>query len=140
MSFRKVAVICALMAVLISGCGIAAKPQAGSPHLLTSPSFYGVYDNQRAAREACLTAHHIPFVSFETKDRVHGTPQLLQAIKVGPGGASIIFYPDAGIAEGQIIMGKGLGAELIGSALLYPNNTTGLTLTEVENCTAIGVG
>jgi hypothetical protein len=140
MSFRKVAVISGLMAALISGCGIAAKPAAGTPHLLSNPAFHGVYDNQRPTRTTCLRKHDIPYTTYLAQHKVNGTPTNLQAIKVLKGGASIIFYPDAGTAEGQIIMGQALGAELIGSALLYPNNTSGSTLTTVENCTAIGVG
>jgi hypothetical protein len=144
MSFRKVSVIFGLlavvMAVLISGCGIAAKPVSGSPHILSSPGFHGIYDDQRPTRAACLTRHHIPHTEYLTRFKIHGTPTDLQAIKVTPGGATIIFYPDANVAEGVEIMGGGLGAELIGSALLYPNNTTGKVLTEVENCTALGVG
>ena len=31
------------------------------------------------------------------------------------------------------------GAEVIGSALLYPNKASGKTLTKVELCTATGV-
>lgn len=140
MSFPKVAVICGLMAALISGCGIAAKPQAGTPHLSKYAGWHGVYDDQRPTRARCLTNHDVKYTEFLTKQKVHGTRTDLQAIKIHKGGATIIFYPDAIVAEGQEIMGGALGAELIGSALLYPNNTSGGTLTTVENCTAIGVG
>jgi hypothetical protein len=128
------------MAVLISGCGIAAKPQAGTPHLLTKPGFHGVYDDQRPTRTACLKRHDVAFTTYLTKRKVNGVRTNLQAVKIDKGGASVIFYPDANIAEGQEIMGQALGAELIGAALLYPENTSGGTLTKVENCIALGVG
>ena len=140
MSFPKVAVICGLMAALIGGCGIAAKPQAGTHNLLNQPGFHGVFDDPRGVRSQCLSEHKISYEEFFTKQSIDGTPQHLPAIKIDQGGAVIVFYPDAGTAEGQQIMGQGVGAELIGSALLYPNNTTGGELTNVENCTAVGIG
>jgi hypothetical protein len=38
------------------------------------------------------------------------------------------------------IHGLSQGAEVIGSALLYPNQASDKLLTKVENCVALGVG
>lgn len=143
MSSSKVAVICGLaVALLLAGCGVAAKPEAGTPHLKDQPGFHGVYDDQRPTRATCLRQDGIHFIEFTTKDEIGGTPQMLQAIKITgkPHGATIIFYPEAEIAEGMQIMGQDEGSELIGSALLFPNDTTGRQLTTVETCVASGVG
>ncbi len=67
--------------------------------------------------------------------------QRLPAIQVGslPTGPTIIFYATPGAAQALQLQGKDEGAEVIGSALLFPNNASGSLLTKVENCTSIGV-
>ena len=54
-------------------------------------------------------------------------------------GATIVFKPTAGVAEGQQIAGKAQGAEVIGAALVYPNHEPGAQLTVIENCLGQGV-
>jgi hypothetical protein len=56
-----------------------------------------------------------------------------------PSGPTIVFAPTAGMAEGRQIEGKAQGAEVIGAALLYPNNAPGAELTVIENCLGQGV-
>jgi hypothetical protein len=144
MSAVKVAVACGLVALLVSACGIAPKPEAGAPllrklartdHLRTLPGFHGLRDDPLVTHVRCLRQAKIRFHEYRTKQ--HDLP----AIQVGtlPQGPTIIFYPTPGIAEGLQIMGEEQGAEVIGSALLYPNGATGNKLTKIENCTATGV-
>ena len=95
------------------GRGRAANPRSAGPDYL-----------------ACLLAAHLP-----------ARKQGLTSIQVGtlPSGPRIVFEPTAGIAEGEQIEGKALGAEVIGAALLYPNQAPGAELTTIENCLGQGV-
>ncbi|WP_249018969.1 hypothetical protein [Conexibacter sp. S30A1] len=135
MSPAKVAVACVLTALLVSACGIPPKPEAGSPNLLKNSAFRGVVDDPRTPHVACLRADKVPFHEFYT------AKQHLPAIQVGslPSGPTIIFYPTPGIAQGLQIMGQEQGAEVIGSALVYPNQASNSVINDVEQCMAIGV-
>jgi hypothetical protein len=134
MSLAKVAVVCGLMALLLGACGIQAKPVAG-----TNPqrvkSFYGSVDDPRTTHIACLRGAGLALREYATA----GTR--LPAIQVGtvPAGPTIIFYPTPGIAQGLQLMGQEQGAEVIGSALLYPNQASDSELSIVEKCVASGV-
>ncbi len=131
----KVAVACVLTALLISACGIPPKPEAGSPNLLNNPAFRGKVDDPRTPHTECLSAAKVPFRDYYTaKDH-------LPAVQVGslPTGPTIVFYPTPGIAQGLQIMGQEQGAEVIGSALVYPNQASASLMSTVERCTAIGV-
>ena len=63
------------------------------------------------------------------------------SIQVGtrPSGPTIVFYVTPGAAQNQQLVGQAQGAEVIGSALLYPNQTASKLLGKVESCTAKGV-
>ena len=58
---------------------------------------------------------------------------------VRPDGPTVSFEPTPGDAQGIQIHGQAQGAEVIGSALLYPNQAPSQLLTQVENCVAQGV-
>jgi hypothetical protein len=136
MSPAKVAVACGLMALLISACGIATKPLAGTAHLTRYAGFHGVTDDPRTPQVSCLKGDKLPFREYYADGVQH-----LPAIQVGslPQGPTIIFYPTAGIAQGLQIMGQETGAEVIGSLLVYPNQAPHNVLTKVEACASIGV-
>jgi hypothetical protein len=135
MSLAKVAVVCALTAVLVSACGIQQKPLAGTPKIDKAHGFHGVVDDPRAKHTPCLRADKLHFREYRTG------PQQLPVIQVGslPTGPMIVFYPTPGAAQALQLQGEDEGAEAIGSALLYPNHASGSELTKVENCTSIGV-
>jgi hypothetical protein len=135
MSLAKVAVVCALMALLVSACGIQQKPLAGTPKIEKARAFYGVVDDPRKTHVTCLRSAGLHLREFRT------AKQHLPAIQVGsqPSGPTIIFYPTPGIAQGLQIMGQSGGAEVIGSALLYPHRTPAKELKIVEDCTQSGV-
>lgn len=132
----KSTVMCALIALLVSGCGIAARPEAGT---LSARS--GIYNQQayqsgfkRPARVNCLKQHHLPAHLYRTADK-------LPAIRVGsgPSAPTMIFEPFGWSTPDLKIRGEAQGAEIIGTVLLYPN---GMSLSEakiVEQCAAIGV-
>lgn len=135
MSLAKVAVVCALAALLISACGIQQKPLAGTSKIEKSRGFHGVVDDPRAKHTPCLRADKLHFRKYRSG------PLRLPAIQVGslPTGPTIIFYATPGAAQARQLQGEDEGAEAIGSALLFPNNASGSLLTKVENCTSIGV-
>ena len=56
-----------------------------------------------------------------------------------PTGPTVSLQPTPGDAQGVQIDGQAQGAEVIGSALLYPNQASDELLTKVETCVAKGV-
>jgi hypothetical protein len=136
MSLAKVAVACGLMALLISACGIQAKPEAGTSHLTSQAGFQGIVDDPRMPQVSCLKSDKLPFREYYADGVQH-----LPAIQVGARaqGPTMIFYPTDGIAQGLQIMGQETGAEVIGALLVYPNQSRPQELTKVEACAAIGV-
>ncbi len=136
MSLAKVAVVCGLMALLISACGIQAKPEAGTAHLRQYAGNHGLTDDPRTPQVACLKSDKLPFHEYYADGVQH-----LPAIQVGSGmqGPTIVFYPTSGISQGLQIMGQETAAEVIGSLLIYPNQASRSLLTKVEGCASIGV-
>jgi hypothetical protein len=134
MSKTKLVLACGLMALLLGACGIQAKPVAGTPNINKAPGSHTKWDDPRKGREKCLREHHI-----------HGRYYLASAgrpaIQVGtpPTGPTIIFEATPAFAEGLQIEGKTQAAEIIGAALIYPNQAKSHVLKLVENCMAVGV-
>ncbi|HWD69564.1 MAG TPA: hypothetical protein VG293_05175 [Solirubrobacteraceae bacterium] len=135
MSAVKVAVACGLVALLISACGVAPKPVAGTTNLRKHSGYYGLRDDPRVKHLPCLRSAKIHFREYYTGK------QRLPSIQIGtpPSGPTIVFYPTPGIAQGLQIMGEEQGAEVVGSALLYPNGASAKELTTIEACVASGV-
>jgi hypothetical protein len=135
MSLAKVAVVCGLMALLISACGIQSKPEAGTAHLRKHGA-RGVIDDPRMPQARCLKSDELPYREYYADGVQH-----LPAIQVGAHaqGPTLIFYPTTGIAQGLQILGQETGAEVIGALLVYPNNARRRELAKVEACASIGV-
>ena len=131
----KVAVACGLMALVISACGIPPKPDAGTANLRKKAGYFGLRDDPRVTHARCLRTDKIGFHEYYSPNG-H-----LPTIQVGslPSGPTIVFYPTPGIAQGLQIMGQEQGAEVIGSALLYPNGASAKELSTVEGCIGAGV-
>ena len=110
-------------AVALAGCASLSKPAGGRGHAANPATAGPNY-------LACLRANHL-LVSERGSTR----------LQIGrlPSGATIVFEPTAGVAEGQQIAGKAQGAEVIGAALVYPNHESGAQLTVIENCLGQGV-
>jgi hypothetical protein len=112
-----------LMAVVASGCASTVKPPQGR----------GKTDDPRVNnpdRLACLRQQGLPA-------RLVGQTQI--QIGAPPAGPTIQFTPTPGGAQYLQIHGQIQGAEVIGSALLYPNGAGDSELTAIENCLAKGV-
>lgn len=115
-----------LAAVAVSACGSSVKPATGSR---------GKIDDPRTAHSdhiECLTQHDLAV------QRVG-----LNTILVGPqpSGPKVVFEPTPGMAQGAQISGSRSeqGAEVIGSALVYPNSASEQETKVVENCVAEGI-
>jgi hypothetical protein len=116
----------AAVAAALAGCGaVAVKPAgAGAPGTATSRGrVAGPVDD----RLPCLRAHHLSV-------RQVGSSDLVIA-----GGARVHFAPTAGAALAEQIEDRAQGAEVIGSALLYPGSAPDDELTRIENCLGAGV-
>jgi hypothetical protein len=126
---------CALAAIVLAACGSTAKPLAGSPGVITAPGIHGKIDDPRTNvndHAACLKQHHLAVTLIGATD---------MRIGAAPAGPYVHFTPSPGIAQGDQINGvpKYQGAEVIGSALLWPNGGSASVLQTVENCLAQGV-
>jgi hypothetical protein len=131
MSSVKVALVAALAAVCLAACGSSAKPEAGTPGAVAK-SRKNV-DDPRKKHLTCLHKEHIQV----RRVTIGGLPGM--QIGVRPTGPTVQFQPTPGDAQGVQIAGRSQGAEVIGSALLYPNQASDKLLSKVETCVAQGV-
>jgi hypothetical protein len=118
MSSLKAVLACSLAAVALSACGSTVKPPQGR----------GSIDNPRTGNPdylRCIRDHGVPAVEVGSN-----------GIQVGqlPAGPTIRFLPTAGSATAAQIYGQAQGAEVIGSALLYPNQASRSELGAIEVC------
>jgi hypothetical protein len=122
------------VAVSLCGCGIAAKPLAGTPKLASKPGNHAKVDDPRAKHLGCMVRAGLPA-------RAVAAPGGRPGIQVGslPGGPTIVFYATPGAAQYLQIEGVAQAAEVIGSALLYPNLASDKELSTIEQCLALGV-
>ena len=135
MPSAKLAAAMVLTALSLSACGISSKPEAGTPKAIANG--HKGLDDPRAKHTACLRQAHIPF-HLEQRTVAGKT---LPSFQVGtaPSGPTASFEPTPGDAQGVQIQGEAQGAEVIGSALLYPNQASDKLATVVEDCLAKGV-
>jgi hypothetical protein len=118
MSSLKALLASGLAAVAIGACGSTVKPPQGR----------GQVDNPRTANPdylKCIRDHGLPAVEVG-----------IDSIQVGqlPAGPTIRFLPTPGSATAAQIYGQAQGAEVIGSALLYPNQASSTQLASIEVC------
>jgi hypothetical protein len=128
MSSAKVALAAGLVAIALSACSSTAKPLAGTQAAVTKNQ-KGV-DDPRTTHVDCLRSEHIPVQEF-------GRVWLQVGTK--PSGPTVQFEPTPGAAQDAQISGQVTSAEVIGSALLYPNLASDALLQTVEDCMAKGV-
>jgi len=135
MPSAKLAAAMVLTALSLSACGISAKPEAGT-HQAIANGHKGL-DDPRAKHTACLEQAHIPFHNEQlaVAGKFHPSFQVGSA----PAGPTVIFEATPGDAQGVQIQGEAQGAEIIGSALVYPNAAPDGLLSVVEGCVAKGV-
>jgi hypothetical protein len=135
MPSAKLAAAVVLSALSLSACGISSKPEAGTQNAIING--HKGLDDPRAKHTACLKQAHVPF----HLEQLTVAGKNLQSIQVGraPAGPTISFEPTPGDAQGLQIQAEAQGAEIIGSALVYPNQASDNLMTVVENCVAKGV-
>lgn len=124
----KLALAIGLVAVLLSACGNTAKPEAGTLKAATTAA--KKVDDPRTTHIDCLHSEHIPVVEWG---------KVWLQIGTKPYGPTVQFTPTPGAAQEMQIDGQVESAEVIGSALLYPNRASDALLQKVEDCMAKGV-
>lgn len=135
MPSAKLAAAIGLAALSLSACGTTSKPEAGTP--AANAKIQRGLDDPRTTHIDCLQQEHIDV----TKKQVKVAGQLLPGFQVGslPTGPTVAFEPTPGDAQGMQIHGQSQGAEVIGSALVYPNQASDAFAHKVEACVALGV-
>jgi hypothetical protein len=130
MSSAKLAIACALAAVVLSACGTKSNPEAGTISPTATAEGHAKIDDPRSRHLPCLEQAKIPLTKVG-----------LTALQVGtaPGGPYIRFVATPGAAQAAQISGTVTGAEVIGSALLFPNHGSDALLGKIETCLAEGV-
>ena len=123
MPHGKSAAALAAIALLLCGCSAVVKPPRGR----------GKADDPRVAgpdRLQCLLSAHLP-----ARD-VGQT-----SIQIGPlpDGPTVQFLTTQGAAQERQIDGTAQGAEVIGTALLYPHQAGDSELSQLENCLDQGI-
>ena len=119
----KLAIASGVAAISLCACASTVKPPQGHGKV-DDPRF----DNPN--RVACLRHDHLPV-------------QLVgrAGLQIGPlpAGPTIMFTPTPSAAQADQIRGVAQGAEVIGAALLYPNQASDSELTLIEDCLSTGV-
>jgi hypothetical protein len=135
MPSAKLAVAIGLSALSLSACGTTSKPEAGTPAAKVK-SQQGL-DDPRKTHIACLQQEHI----VVHREQITVAGQTLPGFQVGgaSSGPTVGFEPTPGDAQGVQIHGQSQAAEVIGAALLYPNQASDKLLQKVEGCVAQGV-
>jgi hypothetical protein len=128
MSLARLTAVSALtaLALALAACGsTAVHPSGGSSR--------GRIDDPRvskADRVQCLKDEHLPVQEVGLTDLQIGSP---------PAGPRVVFTPTPGAAQADQIRAQAQGAEVIGSALLYPNQGSDDELAQIETCLQRGV-
>jgi hypothetical protein len=122
----------ALVALAVGGCGaVKVQPSAhsGSSQLASR----GRVDSPLTSMHnhvACMKRGHLAVQEL--------SPTSLQ-IGAAPGGPSVDFTATPGAAQADQIQGQAQGAEVIGTALLYPHQGSPSELNVLEACLDQGV-
>jgi hypothetical protein len=110
-----------ITAIAIAGCGVSSQ----------SPDRGRIADQRtESGRLACLQQAHLPVTE------VGSTGLQIGSAPVGP---RVVFTPSLGSSQDAQMRGNTQGAEVIGTALLYPNQASDKELTTIENCLSRGV-
>ena len=133
MSSAKIAVACAAIAMSLSACGVASKPEAGSVQAATKSAQQLKSSDTRNKHVKCLAKDHIPYTLY-----THDSDPSIQMGPL-PQGPTAVFLASPGAAQNEAITGRAQAAEVIGSALLYPNQAPNRLIAKVESCMKIGV-
>jgi hypothetical protein len=134
MSRGKLLVACGLTTLSVSACGMSAKPVAGTPGISHAQGNHAQVSDPRTKPVRCLRSDGLPVNLF----RASGARPAIQ-VGTAPSGPTVIFEPSQQAATSTQIMGQAQGAEVIGAALVFPNQASDSVMKRVESCMAIGV-
>ncbi len=129
MSSAKLAIACGFVAVVLSACGAKSNPEAGTIPPTATTAGHAKIDDPRTKHVTCLRQQKIPVIEV---GRVW-----LQID--APGSPKVLFTPTPGAAQSLQIDGQDPGSEVIGSALLYPDQASDKVLATIEKCLDQGV-
>jgi hypothetical protein len=116
----------------MAGCGavdVHPKQPAGSPRLVSRGQIDSPLTNMSDHLDCLRDAHLAVQVVSPTKLQVDSAPA----------GPTIVFTPTAGAAQADQIAGTAQGAEVIGTALVYPNQGSEAEMISIEDCLDQGV-
>ncbi len=135
MPSAKLAAAIVLAALSLSACGISSKPEAGTAKAIANG--HKGLDDPRSKHTACLEQAHVAFHN----EQLTIAGKVLPSFQVdsAPAGPTVSFEPTPGDAQGVQIQGEAQGAEIIGSAVVFPNQASDSLMTVVERCVAKGV-
>ena len=133
MSSAKVAFAAVAVAMSLSACGVASKPEAGSAQAATKSHQQQSKSDPRTKHVKCLAQHHVAY----RLEMVGQHPSV--QVRTRPTGPFIEFLATPGAAQYAQITGQAQGAEVIGSALVYPYQAPNKLLAVVEKCVALSV-
>jgi hypothetical protein len=117
------AAVC-LASLAASACGSAVKPATGSRGQIDDPR------TAKADRIQCISQQRLAVQKV-------GLNKLL--IGAQPAGPKVVFEATEGAAQGAQISGLQQGAEVIGGALLFPDQASEQELGVIETCLSHGV-
>jgi hypothetical protein len=121
------------LALAVAGCGGAVKVQPTTPAGSTKLASRGQVDSPLTDMRdhlGCMRDGHLQVQVV--------SPTRLQ-VGAAPAGATIVFAASQGAGQADQIGGGIQGAEVIGSALVYPNQAPESVLSTIEACLAQGV-
>jgi hypothetical protein len=127
MSLARLVVACSAAVLALAACGNTAVHSGGAG---TSRGQIDDPRTSKADRVACLQSDHLPVQEVGLTGLQIGAP---------PGGPRVVFTPTPGAAQADQIRAQAQGAEVIGSALLYPNQGSDQELAAIEACLTEGV-
>jgi len=119
-------------AVALAGCG-SVRVQPTTPSGSATLASRGRVDSPLTDMHnhlACIRGANLP---------VRVVNPIRLQIGAAPAGPAVVFTPTAGAAQDYQIEGKAQGAEVIGTALLYPNQGSPAELSSIEACLDEGV-
>jgi hypothetical protein len=121
----------AFAALALTGCG-AVQVQPTTPAGSVKLASRGAVDSPVKMKNhlECLRDAHLP-VQVVSSTRLQIGP--------APAGPTIVFSPTAGAAQAYQIDGSAQAAEVIGSALVYPNQASDGEMATIGTCLAQGV-
>ncbi len=127
------AVALAALALVLTACGGSVQVQPTAPAGSSRPASRGDVDSpltdMRNHLECLRDAHLAVRVASSTR------------LQVGhaPAGPTIVFAATPGAAQAYQIDGSAQAAEVIGSALVYPNQGSDAELSAISACLSQGV-